>query len=120
MKGSKARAGNGKVEPEWATRIFTWLLLGYGFEANGFFIGGVESFDGIHGELEAVEDGLADLLGVAEDAGQGRRDVDAEVDGALDELGAVELLKIVEQLGDGDGGDLVALRAATCGRGFRG
>ena len=96
------------------------VVFGDGFEANGLLIGGVELFDGIHGELEAVEDGLADLLCVAEDAGQGRSDMDAEVDGALDELGAMELFEVVEELGDGDGGNLVALRAVTCARGFRG
>jgi hypothetical protein len=35
------------------------------FEADRFFVGGVESFDGVHGELETVEDGLADLLRIA-------------------------------------------------------
>ncbi len=87
------------------------VVFGDGFETDGLLGGGVEFFDSVHGVLEAVEDSLADLLGVAEDAGQGGRDVHAEVDGALDELGAVELLEVVEEFGDGDGGDLVALGA---------
>ncbi len=95
------------------------VAVGDGFEADGLLVGGVELVDGVHGELEAVKDGLAHLLGVAEDAGQGRRDVDAEVDGALDELGAVELLEVGEQFGDGDGGDAGRPAGATCGRGFR-
>ena len=63
---------------------------------------------------------LPDLLGIAQDARQSGRDVYAEVDGALDEFGAVELLEVVEELGNGDGGNLVALGTRHTGEAFEG
>jgi hypothetical protein len=51
------------------------------------------------------------LLRVAADARQAGSNVETELDGALQELGAVKLLEVRQHFGDGDGRELSVLGA---------
>jgi hypothetical protein len=48
--------------------------------------------------------------------GRARRNAEAELDGALQKLRAVQVLHIGQHLGYGDGGELAALRARDAGQ----
>ena len=77
-----------------------YVPLGSGLQADGLGVGFAWSQGGaltvrrFNGKLQAVEYGLAQLLGMAKDAGQRRGYAQPEVNGTLQELGAVKLFHV--------------------------
>ena len=96
------------------------VSLGGGLKPDdfGFFrVGGwALVFDCLHGKLHTVQYRLAQTLGVAQDPGQRRGNAHAQLDGAAQKSGAVELFHVAEQLGDGNRGELVAEGARDAGK----
>ena len=119
---SKARSGWGNPWPEWAIRIRTRGSSeagSGGFDVNGFFLVGADAEDAVDGVLRGVQEGLADLMRVAEDGGHVLLNGEPEFDGVAEEVGAVHLLDIHDEVGDGEGVEAFGGELGEAGEAFQ-
>ena len=109
--GVKGAVGAQKAGPGVGNKNLHHVALTSGLKANVFGRHGSTSaratgnrflaFDCLDGELQAMQNRLAQGLSATQHFGQRRRHIDAEVDGTLEKLRTMEFFHVCEQFRDG-------------------